>query len=185
MDWVCDNMKNIKVITDSDFNLEPMELNNPRVRIAARGLVFNDENKIAILNKQVKNEYKLVGGGVEGDEDPKTTFEREVLEEAGCIIQIEDCIGTIKEERSRNNIKQTSYIYRAHVLEDTKHLNLTEKEKAEGAQLLWLDIEEALNLMKACEENLKPSSYEDIYLTKFVVRRDYYILEYYKKTYLS
>ena len=137
----CDNMENIKVITDKDFNLDSHELNNPRIRIGARGLVFNNDNKIAILNKQHKNEYKLVGGGVEGDEDPKIAFEREVLEEAGCKIGIDDFIGTIREERTHNNFIQESYIYKAHVIEDTKQLNLTEKEIAEGAQLLWLDLD--------------------------------------------
>lgn len=178
-------MDNIKVITDNDFNLESMELNNPRIRIGARGLVFNNDNKIAILNKRNKNEYKLVGGGVEVNEDPKVAFEREVLEEAGCKIQIDNFIGTIKEERTHHNFIQTSYIYTGHVIEDTGHLNLTEKEIAEGAKLLWLDIDEAIKIIKGCEKNIKPSVYEDIYLTKFVVRRDYSILEYYKNNYLN
>lgn len=178
-------MENIKVITDNDFNMESVELNNPRIRIGARGLVFNNEGKIAILNKKNKNEYKLVGGGAEGDEDPKIAFEREVLEEAGCKVQIDDFIGTIKEERTHHNFIQISYIYVAHVIENTKHLNLTEKEIAEGAQLLWLDLDEAIKVIKECEKDIKPSEYEDIYLTRFVVRRDYNILEYYKNNYLK
>lgn len=178
-------MKNISVITDNDFNIESMELNNPRIRIGARGLVFNNDNAIAILNKKKKNEYKLVGGGVEGNEDPKVAFEREVLEEAGCKIQIDDFIGTIKEERTYHNFIQLSYIYKAHVTEDTKCLNLTEKEMAEGAQLLWLDIDEATKMIKECENNIKASEYEDIYATRFIVRRDYNILQYYKDTYLK
>ena len=120
-----DYMPDIKIITDKDFNLDAVELNNPRIRIGARGLVFNNDNKIAILNKRNKNEYKLVGGGVEGNEDPQVAFEREVLEEAGCKIKIDDLIGTIREERTHNNFIQTSYIFTAHVIEDTKKLNLS------------------------------------------------------------
>ena len=178
-------MSDIKIITDKDFNLDAVELNNPRIRIGARGLVFNNDNKIAILNKKNKNEYKLVGGGVEGNENPQVAFEREVLEEAGCKIKIDDLIGTIREERTHNNFIQTSYIFTAHVIEDTKKLNLTEKEIAEGAQLLWLDIDEAINIIKSCESKLKASEYEDVYLTRFVVRRDYNILDYYKNVYLK
>ena len=89
-----------------------------------------------------------------------------------------DLIGTIREERTQNNFIQTSYIFTAHVIEDTKKLNLTEKEIAEGAQLLWLDIDEAINIIKSCESKLKASEYEDVYLTRFVVRRDYNILDY-------
>ena len=66
----------IKVLTDKDFNLEVKEFNNPRIRYGARGIVFNDKNQIAILNKANKNEYKLVGGGIEGDEDPMIAFKR-------------------------------------------------------------------------------------------------------------
>lgn len=174
-------MKNLKTITDNDFGVETLELNNPRVRIGARGLVFDKNKKIAILNKKNKNEYKLVGGGVEVDEDPKNAFKREVLEEAGCKIQIDDFVGAIKEERTHHNFIQISYVYVAHVIEDTKHLDLTEKEIAEGAQLLWLDIDEAIKLIKECENNIRPSQYEDIYVTRFIVRRDYNILDYYKK----
>ena len=45
-------MSNIMTITDKDFGLDIVELNNPRIRIGARGLVFNSNNKIAILNKR-------------------------------------------------------------------------------------------------------------------------------------
>ena len=50
-------MSDIKIITDKDFNLDAVELNNLRISIGARGLVFNNDNKIAILNKKNKNEY--------------------------------------------------------------------------------------------------------------------------------
>lgn len=178
-------MDHFKIVTDYDTNTEPYELNNPELRIGARGLVFNSDNKIAILNKSKKNEYKLVGGGVENGEDPKIGFYREVLEEAGCKVQIDEFIGTIKEERTHHNFIQVSYVYKAHVLEDMHHLNLTEKEMAEGAKLLWLDIDEAMNKIKECESNLKASAYEDLYMTKFVVKRDYSILEYYKNNFMN
>ena len=178
-------MSNIMTITDKDFGLDIVELNNPRIRIGARGLVFNSNNKIAILNKRNKNEYKLVGGGVEVDEEPKTAFKREVLEETGCKVEIDDFIGTIREERTHNNFVQISHLYVAHVIEDTKIFNLTEKEITEGAQLLWLNLDEAINIIKDCERKIKSSKYEDIYLKRFVVRRDYNILEFYKNNYLK
>lgn len=172
-------MNCIKTLTDLDFGLDTKEFDNPRIRYGARGLVFNDKNEIAILNKQNKNEYKLVGGGIEENEDPTIAFKREVLEEAGCKIEIDDCLGIIKEEKSQDNFMQTSYVYVAHVLEDTKHLNLTQKEIDEGSQLLWLKVEDAMNIIKDSEEKLVASKYEDVYHTKFIVRRDYTILKYY------
>ena len=110
-------MKCIKTITDEDFDLKIKNFNNPRTRLGARGIVFNDKNEIAILNKANKNEYKLVGGGIKENEDPTVAFKREVLEESGCKIDIDDFLGIIKEEKSQDNFIQTSYIYVAHVLE--------------------------------------------------------------------
>ena len=172
-------MKYIKILTDSDFNLEVKEFNNPRTRLGARGIVLNENGKIAILNKQVKNEYKLVGGGIDEGEEPKEAFKREVLEETGCEIEIVKFLGLIKEEKSQDNFMQTSYVYVGKVINDTKKFSFTEKEIDEGAQLLWLDINEALDKIKECEDGLKPSNYENVYHTKFVVRRDYTILKYY------
>ena len=114
------------------------------------------------------------------------TTQRKVIEKFACVyiheiyenkdtikIEIDDFIGTIKEERTHYNFVQTSYVYIAHVIEDTKHLNFTEKEKAEGSCLLWLYVDDAIEKIKNCES-------EKDYFTKFVVRRDYNILEYYK-----
>lgn len=176
-------MNCIKILTDKDFNLVPKEFNNPKIRYGARGIVFNNKNEIAILNKSNKNEYKLVGGGIENNENPTDAFKREVFEETGCKIEIDNCIGITKEERSQDNFMQTSYIYIAHIIEDTNQLHLTTKEIDEGAQLLWLNINDALKKIKNCENKLIPSKYENVYNTKFVVRRDYTILKYYKENY--
>lgn len=172
-------MKCIKVITDKDFNLLQRKFDNPRIRYGARGIVINHEGKIAIINKTLKNEYKLVGGGIEEDEDPTKAFKREVLEEAGCIVEIDDCLGTFEELKSHDNFKQTSYVYVAHVIKDTKELHFTQKEIDEGAKLLWLNIEDAMKLIKDSEDKLIASKYENVYHTKFIARRDYEILRYY------
>lgn len=178
----------VKVLTDLDFDLEVKEFNNPRIRYGARGIVFNDKNEIAILNKANKNEYKLVGGGIEENEDPTIAFKREVLEETGCKIEIDDCLGIIKEEKTQDNFIQTSYIYVAHILEDTKQLQLTDEEIDDGSQLLWLNIDDAMDRIKSCENSIVASKHEgnmSIYHTKFIVRRDYTILKYYKNNYLK
>ena len=75
-------------LTDEDFGLIPQKMDNYRVRMAARGIVIRDDGKIAIQNKANKNEYKLVGGGMEANEDPEVAFKREVMEEAGCEVEI-------------------------------------------------------------------------------------------------
>lgn len=166
-------------ITDKDFGIEPQEMKNYRLRVAARGIVIRDDGKIAIQNKSNKNEFKLVGGGMEENEDPTVAFKREVLEEAGCEIEIIEKLGITEEYKSLQNLKQISNIFVAKVVNNIHKLNLTEKEKNEGAKLLWVQPKEALKLVIDCYDKLLPSDYDDVYDTRFVVLRDRKILEYY------
>lgn len=74
-------MKLICKITDEDIEEKSINIENPKLRLAARGIVIGKDGKIAIFNKSNKNEYKLPGGGLEGEEKPEEAFKREVLEE--------------------------------------------------------------------------------------------------------
>lgn len=168
-------------LTDKDFGLEPKEMKNFELRTASRGLIFGDDGKIAIQFKTKKNEFKLVGGGMEIGENPETAFKREALEEAGCEIEIISKLGIIEEYRSLNNLKQINNIYLAKVIKNMHELNLDKKEEIEGANLLWLTPKEALSKISDCFDKLKASEFESVYSTRFVVLRDKKILEYYLK----
>lgn len=173
-------MKKIKVITDEEFGLEILEMENPRLRIGARGIVIKG-NKIAIFNKKNKNEFKLPGGGVDDGENPDDAFLREVLEETGHTVKIIKTLGTIEEIKTHDNFKQISYVYVSEVIEDTGSLSLTQKELDEGGSLVWLEPNEALEKVKNSMENVIGSKYEDVYHSKFIIKRDQYILEEYLK----
>lgn len=166
-------------LTDEDIGQKYIELENPKLRLAARGIVIRDDGKIAIFNKANKNEYKLPGGGMENIENPEETFKREVLEETGCIIEIVEKLGVTEEYKYQSNFKQISNVFLGKVIEDTKILNVTQKEKDEGARLLWETPQKALELITNCYGKLIKSDYESVYSTKFVVLRDRKILEYY------
>lgn len=172
-------MECIKVLVDEDLGLKSEAFNNPRVRYGARGIILDDHGNIALFNKTNKNEYKLPGGGVEGDEKPEEAFKREVLEETGCEIEIIKMLGTIEENKSLDNFKQISYVFVGKVLNNLEELQLTKKEQDEGARLVWAKPEEALMLITNCLEKLRASEYENLYHSKFIVLRDRYILEYY------
>lgn len=154
-------------------------MDNPRLRLGARGIVIREDGKIAIFSKSNKNEYKLPGGGLEGKEKPEEAFKREVLEETGCEVEIIECLGTTEEYKTFDNFKQISYVFVGKVIKDTEQLNVTQKEKEEGAKLLWEIPENGLKLITECFDNLIASKYESVYHTKFIVLRDRNILEYY------
>ena len=170
------------IIKDEDIGYTNKDLNNPRKRIGARGIILKND-KIAIFYKKNKNEYKLPGGGVEDGENLEDGFKREVLEETGCVVKIQKKLGITEEFKGIANFYQLSHVYLAEVIEDTHKLNLTEKEKSEGAELLWTTLEQAISLVKNCFDKIKPSTYdeqENVYATKFIIKRDLSILEYYK-----
>ena len=166
-------------LTDNDIGEKYVELENPGLRLGARGIVIRSDGKIAIFNKSKKNEYKLPGGGIEKDDDSEEAFKREVLEETGCVVEITEKLGVTEEYKYQMNFKQISNVFVGKVIEDTKQLNITQKEKDEGAILLWETPENALKLITDCYGNLIESDYDSVYSTKFVVLRDRKILEYY------
>lgn len=174
------NEKYFKIITDADFGDVPKPLNDPKMRLGARGIILNDQAKIAILHMDNVGAYKLVGGGIEEGENPEETFKREVLEEAGCEVEIDSFLGVIREEKSQDNFAQDSYVFVGHVISDTGELHLTEKEISRGSELVWLTPEDAL---KKIEENLNDSNIAgpapELYQLKFIPKRDAEILKYY------
>ena len=173
------DMKLICTITDEDVGEKNLKMENPKLRLGARGIVKRDDSKIALFYKSNKNEYKLPGGGIEGYEKPEIAFKREVLEETGCEVEIVKKLGITEEYKSLNNFKQISYVFVGRVENETHILNLTEKEKEEGAKLLWKTPEEALELINGCYSNLIGSKYDSVYSTKFIILRDSKILKRY------
>ncbi|MBE5812674.1 MAG: NUDIX domain-containing protein [Clostridiales bacterium] len=174
-------MNVISIIKDSDVGYESsIELKNPKIRYASRGIVIKDD-KIAILNKVNKNEFKLPGGGIEGSETPEDAFKREALEETSCEVDIINCLGIIEEHKTLANFKQISYVFVGKVTKDTNECHFTEKESDEGAKILWATLQEGLELITNCFDKIVGSKYENEYHTKFIVYRDKTILEYYLK----
>ena len=90
-------------------------------------------------------------------------------------------MGTTEEYKTLDNFKQISYIFVGKVVEDTKQLNVTQKEKDEGAKLIWETPENALKVITESYDKLVASKYESVYHTRFIVLRDRKILEYYMK----
>jgi len=172
-------MKVIVEITDEMLGEKSIPFNNPIIREGSRGIVEREDGLIAVFNKTNKNEYKLPGGGIDEGEIPEEAFKREVLEETGCEIDNIEFLGITKELKSLGNFQQISYVFTGKVSKIGNELTLTQKEKDEGAKLIWLSKEEALERIINCEKELKESEYENLYHSKFINYRDREILKYY------
>jgi 8-oxo-dGTP diphosphatase len=164
-------MKLLKTIKHSDLFPEDKRENEAKylIRKAARAVVFDDDNKIAILRVTKHNYHKIPGGGVEKNEDITEALEREALEETGCKISVTGEIGEIVEFRDKLDLEQKSYCYLAKVIGEKSQPNFTEEESDDGFEILWTTMDEAIEILKKD----KPDDYEG----KFIQVRDLCFLE--------
>jgi 8-oxo-dGTP diphosphatase len=143
-----ESMELIREIYGESINKENIYESNPdyRARSASRAIVFNELNRIAILNVSKDKYHKLPGGGIEENEGIMDALKRELLEEVGVHVEILGEVGIIVEYR--NNFKQTSYCYAAKVVGELKETSFTEEEINDGFILEWHTLDEAIDLME-------------------------------------
>lgn len=163
-------MELIKEIYEKDicYNCENINVAY-KIRKAARSIVLNDSGKVALLYVSRNNYHKLPGGGIEADEDIGTALIREVMEEVGVNIDVLSEIGIIIEYKNKHELLQISYCYYSKVKGDIKETSFTDEEINDGFQLKWVDLHEAIEMLK----NDTP----DNYIGKFIQSRDLLFLK--------
>ena len=121
----------------------------------------------------------LLCGGIDSNKKAQEAFRRECEEELGCVVDIIKELGIAIEYKSQENFKQLSFVYKARKVDELESNNLTEKEKAESTEYVWLPKLQALRKMKESLEKLGSSDYDSVYRTRFMVLRDVRILDHY------
>lgn len=167
-------MEIMRTIRDADIGSDEIEPSDFRERKAARAIVFDGENKLALFHSTKKHYHKLPGGGVEEGENLETALRRELMEEIGCSVSNISEIGIIEEYRNRFKLHQLSYCFIAYVEGEKTTPHLTESEIAEGFVTEWLDLESAIRTVE------KEEGVED-YQGKFIQMRDLLFLNEAKK----
>lgn len=163
-------MKLLKEISDRDIGLDSSMENIPYiVRKAARAVLYDNNNRIAILSVAKGNYHKLPGGGIELGEDIFEALIREIREEVGAEIEVTDVVGCIIEYRNEFKQLQISYCYKAKIIGELAVPNFTEFEMNHGFELSWYSPEEAYKLIQQDQ----PTNYAG----KFIVIRDRVFLE--------
>jgi 8-oxo-dGTP diphosphatase len=152
------------LLTINPINVTTKRASKFRVRKAARAVVVDKKGNIALLHVRKNNYYKLPGGGIENSENIATALKRECIEEIGCQIKIGSEIGRIIEYRTKFNLKQISYCYRAKVIGKKSRPSFTKSEQANKFKLEWVTIKNGLKVL----ENYNPDDYEG----KFIRERD-------------
>jgi 8-oxo-dGTP pyrophosphatase MutT (NUDIX family) len=116
-------MKLLTTITDKDILKK--EIHPPKkysIRRAGRAIVFNSENKIAILKATKYNFHKLPGGGLEKGENIQTALEREIAEEIGIELDKDKLILIEVKESPKftENIHALHFVFASTVKENKK-----------------------------------------------------------------
>lgn len=162
-------MRLIKEIFNEDLGLISNKKDRAyNLRRAARVVLINEENKIALLNVSNEGYHKLPGGGIEKGESIEAAAHREVEEETGYKIELIEKVGLIIEYSDNNNLMQLSFAYKGKVNEKST-ISLSKNELEQGIKLEWFTYEEAIRTLK----NENPEMYHG----KFIVSRDLCFIE--------
>lgn len=118
-------------------------------RYCVRGIIIRD-GKVA-TQKGRAGDYKILGGGMEPDEDIVLALAREVQEESGLVIIPETIreAGEIFEKREDLYEKGIKYIchtlfYLCDAEEELRETNMTASEIKKGYHLEWATFEEII-----------------------------------------
>lgn len=170
----------IKTITDKDFDENAPDFDEGKSwkREAVRAILIDADGKIALMHVRKYDYYILPGGGVEAGEDHETALRRELLEEVGAEARVTGEVGTIEEKRTfDDNMHQISYTYTAEVVGEVGENDLDDGERALGFKAVWVDLDEAIQLV--AQSGNVPS--EDSIGQRFMTFRDELFLREYKK----
>lgn len=128
-------------------NVTEIEASKYQNRKAVRAIVFDQQNRVALLNVGRDKYFKLPGGGMEVGENRLATLKRECREEIGCNIEITGEVGKIIEFRKFCALKQTSYCYLAKLKGEKGRPEFMEDEVEEGFEEMWVSRDRALKLL--------------------------------------
>jgi len=120
-------------------------------------VLLNDRGEVSIQHARKWDYYKLTGGCVEIGETEEDALRREIIEEVGCAITIEDELGIILEWRNQRNLLYLSYGYLCRVHGDIGKPQYEQDEIDDDFKPIWIPLEESIKLMK---QHMRSQPYE-------------------------
>lgn len=152
-------------------------------RPTGKAIVFDNENKIALVGNKVNSYYLLPGGGIDEDESIEDGITRECKEEIGCDVTLLNNLGIIEDYRNRDKKHCINHCHTAKLIGEKGELKLTEEEEKNGLHVIWVPLDEAIEILEKEVELLKKGEIK-FYNTGYNILRDHLFLKELKKNYL-
>lgn len=149
-------------------------------RPTGKAVIFDKNKLVALVGNKVNSFYLLPGGGIDKDERVEDGIIRECLEETGCDIKLDKILGVVEDYRNRDKTHCISYCYTANVINESKKLSLTPDEEKNGMHVIWVSIDEAVNILHKQVDDLREGKVK-FYNTGFNMLRDKIFLDEAKK----
>lgn len=177
-------MKPIAIFTQKDV-FPNQEDNKQDVvfedRLTGKAIVFDYDNKIALVGNRVNPYYLLPGGGIDNEESIENGIIRECLEEIGCTVVLLNNFGVIEDYRNRDKKHCINHCYTAKLVGEKGALSLTEDEKKNGMHVIWASLDEAVKILEDEVDQLKKGEVK-FYNTGYNILRDHLFLKELQKT---
>ena len=147
-------------------DLEYPFLGTTHTRVVVRGIVLNEENKVAILNIERDDifgksfYYETPGGGKEENESLEEGFIREIDEELGCLCEIKEEIGVVEDYYNLIYRKNINYYFLGKVFKQTK-IHHESFGDSFIKDILWVSLDEAIDLFKNMGDSGLPKLVKD------------------------
>jgi 8-oxo-dGTP diphosphatase len=117
----------------------------PKKRIAAGILFFNTYGRLLIVKPTYRPEWLIPGGAIEDDESPRQGCEREVLEELGLIVTVQQLLCVDYMQRDEIRTEAIDFVFYGGVL-DQGLIDSIRLQESELSEYRFVLIEEALEL---------------------------------------
>lgn len=150
-------MKKLFTIDLKNYNPDGKKFYRPSVR----GIIFDDNDNVAMIYSQKYHFYKFPGGGIEGDETHLETLAREIKEEAGMTLipnSVEEFGEVLKIQKGDEVGEETIHIqqnfyYTCRVEDEVGEQDLDDDEKDLDFVLRFVPVEEAIRTNVAFESD--------------------------------
>ncbi len=162
-------MELLKEITESSLGLSRHLASRYKVRRAARAVLFNEKEEVALQYSSRLKYHKLPGGGIEEGESVETALRREIKEETGCLIDRFTEMGLVMEYRNRARVLGISFCFMAYTKGARQPLMLTKRERMQGFVVEWMPLDKAIATVRSEERGG--------YLGRFMRAREILLLE--------